>query len=141
MSSWIEMLAGQALAERKPETFQPPKRYSLSDTVEGVKVKVQVMQRVKGRRVQLAGREEVAKVGARARPARVARAGGIGRPVVLGVPGVLDIEAPFAREELAVPCVPGGEDAVEEIDAAGDRLHQVLGRPGAHQVPDLPGRK
>ena len=46
-------LAGQALMERQPETFEPPKRYSVPNPPQGVKVKVQVMQRVKGGRVDL----------------------------------------------------------------------------------------
>ena len=34
--------------EREPETFKPPKRYSVPNLPQSVKVKVQVMQRVKG---------------------------------------------------------------------------------------------
>jgi hypothetical protein len=42
-----------------PETFKPPKRYTFPNPAEGVKVKVQVMQRVKGGRVDLAGLKEM----------------------------------------------------------------------------------
>ena len=48
-------LAGQSLLECYPETFEPPKRYSVPDTSHRVKVKVQVMQRVKGCRGDFAG--------------------------------------------------------------------------------------
>ena len=53
-------LAGQALMEREPDLFEPPKPYSVLNPAESVKVKVQVMQRVKGRRVDLADRKEMA---------------------------------------------------------------------------------
>ena len=45
-----------------PETFEPPKHYSLSNTSHGVKVKVQVMQRVKGRRRHFAGQTGLVQV-------------------------------------------------------------------------------
>jgi hypothetical protein len=45
--------------ERSPETFEPPKRYSVSNLPNSVKVKVQVMQRVKGGRVDFAGGEKM----------------------------------------------------------------------------------
>src|SRR5262245_43992550 len=89
-----------------PETFKPPKRYSLPDTSYGVKVKVQIMQRVKGCRVDLAGDEQVPQVRARARAARVAVARQVRRPLVVGIARVLDVDPPFAREQLAVPRVP-----------------------------------
>src|SRR5262245_51706080 len=83
-----------------PETFESPKHYSLPDTAEGVKVKGQIMQRVKGGRVDLASPEEMTEIGPRTGAARVAAAQRIGRAIVLGVLRVLDIDAPFAREEL-----------------------------------------
>jgi hypothetical protein len=54
--------AGQALMKRYPETFEPPKRYSVPNRHECVKVKVQVMQRVKRGRAHFAGHEEVPQV-------------------------------------------------------------------------------
>ena len=79
--------------ERCPETFEPPKRYSLPNPPQGVKVKVQVMQRVKGGRVHLAGQKQVPQIGPGTGPAGVAAARRIGRPIVLGVPRVLDVDA------------------------------------------------
>ena len=66
--------AGQALMEREPETFKPPKRYSVPNPAESVKVKVQIMQRVKGGRVHLAGQKKMTQIRARAGAARVAGA-------------------------------------------------------------------
>jgi hypothetical protein len=56
-------LAGQALVERDPEIVEPPKRYTLSYPPQSVNVKVQVMQRVKGGRVDLTGEKKVPQVG------------------------------------------------------------------------------
>jgi hypothetical protein len=56
-------LAGETLTEFQPETFEPPKRYSLPNPLQSVKVKLQIMQRVKGSRVHLAGHEEMPEIG------------------------------------------------------------------------------
>src|SRR5262245_36093411 len=82
-----------------PETFEPPKRYSLPDTPHGVKVKVQIMQRVKGARVHLSREEQMPQIRAGRGPARVALARRIGRPIVLRVARVLDVDPSFAGEE------------------------------------------
>ena len=50
--------------EREPKTFKPPKRYTFPNPPKGVKVKVQVMQCVKGGGIDLAGLKEVTKIGA-----------------------------------------------------------------------------
>jgi hypothetical protein len=102
--------------EREPEILEPPKRYSLLNPAQSVKVKVQIMQRVKGRRVHFAGQKKVPEVRTRERPARVAAAAGIGRQLIVGIARVLDIQTPVAREELAVAGVPGRQDAIEQID-------------------------
>lgn len=49
--------------EREPEILKPPKRYSVPNPAERVKVKVQIMQRVKGRRSSLVRDEEMTEVG------------------------------------------------------------------------------
>jgi hypothetical protein len=46
--------------ESLPEIFEPAERYSLPNPSHGVKVKAQVMQRVKGASGHLAGHVEVA---------------------------------------------------------------------------------
>ena len=49
--------------ERKPEILKPPKRYSVPNPAECVKVKVQIMQRVKGGRTPFVGQKQMAKIG------------------------------------------------------------------------------
>src|SRR3954464_9921358 len=95
-------LAGQALVKREPETFEPPKRYSVPNPPQGVKVKVEVMQRVKGGRVDLVGHVQMAQIRARTGRAGVAAAGRIGRAAVVGIARVPDVETPLAGEQLAV---------------------------------------
>src|SRR5215218_4752666 len=104
--------------EREPETFKPPKRYSVPNPPHGVKVKVEVMQRVKGRRRNLAGEEKMAEIGAGKCATGVARTVLIDRPLVVAIAGILDVDAAAGREQLAVPRIAGGQDAVEHVDAA-----------------------
>src|SRR5712691_4932585 len=102
--------------ERCPETFKPLKRYSVPNLSECVKVKVQVMQRVKGRCVDLAGLKKVPQVRPGTGPACMAIARRIRRPIVLRVPRILDIDGAFAGEQLSVSGIPRGQHTVEEID-------------------------
>jgi hypothetical protein len=55
-------LAGQAVMERSSETFKPPEHYSVLNPAQSVKVKVEVMQRVKGGCVDFARQKEVAQI-------------------------------------------------------------------------------
>src|SRR5260221_10210103 len=121
--------------EREPETFKPPKRYSVPNPPEGVKVKVQIMQRVKGGCIDLPGREKVSQICPRAGSACVAGTLRIGRAVVLGVPDILYVDAPLAGKQLAVPGVTGRQDAIEQVDAARHRFDEVFGRARAHEIP------
>src|SRR6185503_6273764 len=105
---------------RDPETFEPPEHYSLSNTFHGVKVKVQVMQRVKGRRGHFPGLKKVPQICARMRAARVAGARDVDRPVVLCVAGVPDVQTTLGGKQLSVAGVAGRQDAVEQIDAPRD---------------------
>src|SRR5512142_3261288 len=99
MSEWSE---GIALVERLLQAFKRAKHYSVPYSREGVKVKVEVMQRVKGRRADLFREEQVTEVRARVMPASVTLARLVGRTVVLGVARVLDVQRPPAGEQLAV---------------------------------------
>ena len=49
--------------ERQPETVKPPERYSVPNPTQGVKVKVEVMQRVKGGRVDIVRHVQMSKIG------------------------------------------------------------------------------
>src|SRR5262245_25552695 len=102
--------------EREPETFKPPERYSVPNLPQSVKVKVQVMQRVKGRRVDFTRLEQMAQIGPRTGAAGVAGAGRIERAIVLRVLCILDVDAAGAGEQLAVPGVAGRQDAIKEVD-------------------------
>src|SRR5436305_8966864 len=94
-SSLILKRAGQALMELSPETFKPPEHNSVPNPPERVKVKVQVMQRVKGGRVHFASHVQMPQVGARTGAARMTPAARIRWTIVLRVPRILDVEAPF----------------------------------------------
>jgi hypothetical protein len=104
--------------EREPETFKPPEHYSVPNPSHGVKVKVEVMQRVKGRRRDFSGEKQMAEIGSAKRATGVTRTVGIDRPLVFGVARVLDVDAAGGGEELAVPRIAGGQDTVEHVDAA-----------------------
>src|SRR6185295_17517677 len=116
--------------ELQPETFKPPEFNSLPNPPEGVKVKLEIMQRVKGCGVHLAGEKQVAEIRPRTRPAGVAVTRRIGGAIVLGVLRVLNIDAALAGKELPVPAVPRRQHAVEQVDAPGHRFEEILRRPG-----------
>src|SRR5688572_14635838 len=118
--------------ETLPEIFEPAERYSLPNPGECVKVKAQVMQRVKGASGHFSGHIEMPQIGPRKGPASVATARRIGGAIVLGVLGVLDVDGPLAREQLAVARIPGWEHAVEHVHAAGHGFHDIEGRADAH---------
>jgi hypothetical protein len=111
--------------ELLPEIFEPAERYSLPNPPHGVKVKAQVMQRVKGGSGHLAGPIKMAQIGSRKGTAGIAPARRIDRPIVFGVLGVLDIYGSFTSEELAISRIPGRHHAVEHVDAAGNAFDQI----------------
>src|SRR5688572_24755219 len=73
--------------------------------------------------------------------ARVAAARRIGWPVVFGKPGVLDVERPVTREELAVARVTRRHDAIEHVDTARDTFDQVNRGADTHEVSWLACRQ
>src|SRR5258706_3605452 len=125
------------MKELLPESIEGPKRYSVSDPPHGVKVKAEIMQRVKGACGHLPGHVEMPQIGARMRAASVTAALRIDCSSVLGKPRVLDIDATLAGEQLAVAGVAGRHDAVEHVDTARHTLHEIRRRPCAHQVARL----
>jgi hypothetical protein len=106
LSSGILRLAGQALAKRYPEIFESSKHYTFPNPPQSVKVKVQVMQRVKGRGVDLAGQKEMAQIRTGTCAAGITVTGGVRRTIVFGMPRVLDVEPTFTGEQLAIPRIP-----------------------------------
>jgi hypothetical protein len=57
--------------------------------------------------------------------------------IVLRVARVLDIDAAFAREHLAVSRIPRRQDTIEQIDPSRHHLDEVFRRASAHQIPRL----
>ncbi len=58
-----------------------------------------------------------------------------------GVTGVLQVDRAEPAEREAMPAVAGRHHAVEHVDAARHRLHQVVGRADAHEVARLVRRQ
>ena len=57
------------------------------------------------------------------------------------MPGVVEIDRAEAREHRAVAAVAGRQHAVEHVDAARDRLEQIVRRADAHQIARPVGRQ
>src|SRR5687768_7946606 len=123
--------------ERMSKLFERAKRYSVPNPFHGVKVKVEIMQRVKGASTDLSGEKQMAKIGPGKVPARVASAGRIRRLVVFGEAGVLDADRALAREELAVSCVSCRQHTVEHVDPARHAFDEIEGCADAHEVSGL----
>ena len=86
---------------------------------------------------QFLGHDQVTDVGAREGFAGVAVAGVVNGTGVAGEVCVHHVEAAFGRERGMVTREAGGEDAIEDVHAAGDAVDQVFGSPDAHQVARL----
>src|SRR6266498_963328 len=112
--------------ELAAEFFKRAEHYSLPNPPHGVKVKVEIMQRVEGGRGHLPGEEKVTEVRAREVPAGVAGAVRIGGRHVLGVARVFDDDRAPARNELAVARVARREHAVEHVDAARAAFDEII---------------
>src|SRR3954470_7534554 len=61
----------------------------------------------------------------------------IERPRIVAVLGALDVEPAVAGEDCPAPSHPRGSNAVEEIDAATNAFHQILGETDSHQVAGM----
>ena len=81
------------------------------------------------------------QVGAREGAARVAAARGVEGRRVAREAGLLEHEGAVGGERLAVSRVPCRQHTVEEVDAAGDRLHQIGRLADAHQIAGLLARQ
>src|SRR2546428_9028163 len=82
----------------------------------------------------LAGHEQVAEIGARKALARVAIGAGVRWAAVPDEPVIAKVDPSAVRQDRSVSSNPGGQDAVEQVDAAGNCLDQVAGRTHTHQV-------
>src|SRR5207244_5409738 len=77
---------------------------------------------------------QVVEVRAGETPAGIARALFIERAGSVAMARVADLEIAVAREEPAVPRIARRQHAIEEIDAGGHRLDQILRRAHAHEI-------
>jgi hypothetical protein len=94
----------------------------------------QVVDRQEAVCKQLLGSEEVRQVGAAKAPAGAAVTPGIDGLLLVKVARVAQIEAAPRDPGLPVAGDTGGQDGVEEVDAAKDGLKQVNWRSETHQV-------
>jgi len=96
-----------------------------------VKVPPDVVSGCQGGVQNLPGLEQMTKVSSGISLTSIALALGIDGPIVVTVAGVLDDDAPFGREQIPIPGVAGGQDAIHHIDAP----RHVLGQLGRHPDP------
>src|SRR5439155_16674703 len=82
----------------------------------------------------LAGHEEVAQIRSGKSLAGIAIAAFVRRTWVLDEPTVAQVDSPTLSQDRAVAGDPGGQHAIEHVDATGDRFDQVGGRTDTHQV-------
>src|SRR5688572_27862411 len=95
---------------------------------------MQVVQRIEPRPQDLVHALKVMQVGTREMAAGVARASLVERLDLGAVARVPQLYEPAARVDPAVARTARGQHAIEEIDAGGDRGHDVLRRPYSHEV-------
>jgi len=93
-----------------------------------MQVEMQVVQRRKRPAEGFLCLEQVARVGAGIVPAAVAVAFRVERAAVIGKFGVLVAEHSPAGVNKAVLRILGGQNAIEHVDAAGNKRKQVPGR-------------
>src|SRR5690349_16241402 len=77
------------------------------------------------------------QVGARKLPRRRTAALRVERTRIVGMPGVFDVDRAEAGESKSMAAVARGQDAVEHVDAAGNRLENIRWRAHAHQITRL----
>jgi hypothetical protein len=94
----------------------------------------QVVDREKAVCQQLLGSEEVRQVGTAKAPTGAAVTLGIDGLLLIQVPRVAQIEAPPSDPGLPIAGNPGGQDGVEEVNAAKDGLKEIYWRSETHQV-------
>jgi len=83
----------------------------------------------------------VVQIGAGKVARRRAAALCIERPRIGGVVGVLDIDRAETRKCQSMAAVARRHDAIEHVDAAGDRFEQIGGCADTHQIARLVGRQ
>lgn len=92
-------------------------------------VKIDVVHDRQTHRQHLAGLEQMVQVSAAEAAAHRAVALGIQRGIVQRILGVEQISSSLPGEQVGMARIPGGHDAVEEIDAAANGFQNVVGVP------------
>jgi hypothetical protein len=85
----------------------------------------QVVDREQAVGQQLLGAEEMRQVGTAKAPAGAAVAQRIDGLLLIEVPRVAQVEAPPGNPGLPIAGDPGGQDGIEEVNAAQDGLQEI----------------
>src|SRR5688572_26300449 len=80
-------------------------------------------------------------IGARIATSDRARARFVERLRIIGMNGIAHVEPAETRERLPVPARSRRHHAVHHVDAARDRLENIVRRADAHEISGLVGRK
>lgn len=102
-------------------------------------VVVKVMDGIEPRPEHLVTTVQVIKIGTRVMRAGVAVAGGVERAVIIAILGIANFHHPLAGEQVAIARVARGHDAIELVNAARHRLHQIAWGADAHQITGFVG--
>src|SRR5260370_16765828 len=111
-----------------------PKRDSLADLADYVKVKVDIVVGGENGAGDFSCSEEVTKIGARVAAADGTSTLGINGLLILGVTRVLDEHAAFAGVEAGVTRGACGEHTIHHVDAKSDVVGDLLGAADAHEI-------
>src|SRR5260370_18080037 len=111
-----------------------PKRDSLADLADYVKVKVDIVVGGENGAGDFSCSEEVTKIGARVAAADGTSTPGINGLLILGVTRVLDEHAAFAGVEASVTRGASGKHAIHHVDAQSDVIGDLLGPAPPHAL-------
>src|SRR5690606_6423728 len=105
-----------------------------------VNERIQIVDGEQGAGQHLFGHSQVAHISAGEAAAGVTAAGLVNGAGVAGVLRILEVKAPAGAQEGGVGAAqPCGQHAIEDVYAALDALHQILGRAYAHEIARLVG--
>src|SRR3989442_5295966 len=102
-------------------------------------VEAHVVQREQPVREQLLRHEEMAEIRAREGATRVTVTDGVERAALTDPLRLFDRHRSARRERLSVARIARRQHAVEHVDAARDRLHEVLRLANTHEIPRAVG--
>src|SRR5690606_18003757 len=127
----LAVIPGEKLVPKVEQSVLPDR---FPDPLHQAGQKIEVVIRGQSEAENLVGFDEMADIGPRVTPARVASALRIQGRKIPGIPGVSHHQSPLAGHGGAVSGDPGGEHAVKHVDSADDSLDQGIGRSHPHQI-------